>query len=57
MARMKKYRCTICSHVYDPAEGDPAADVPPGKAFEDLLDSWCCPECGASKADFEPIEE
>jgi rubredoxin len=53
----KKYRCTVCSHVYDPSEGDPAGGIPPGTAFEDLPDTWICPDCGASKADFELIQE
>jgi rubredoxin len=52
---MLKYQCAICGHVYDPAVGDPESDVPPGTPFEELLDSWVCPDCGASKADFEPF--
>lgn len=52
----KRYRCTICEHVYDPAEGDSANNIPPGTAFEDLPESWVCPECGAMKADYEPME-
>ena len=53
----KKYRCAICSHVYDPAEGDPDAKIPAGTAFANLPDDWCCPDCGATKADFEPIDD
>jgi rubredoxin len=53
----RKYRCMVCGHVYDPVEGDPAASVPPGTAFEDLPADWLCPDCGASKSDFEPMEE
>jgi rubredoxin len=52
----KRYRCQVCEHVYDPAEGDPAAGIPPGTAFEDLPEDWVCPDCGAMKADFEPME-
>ncbi len=52
-----KYRCTLCSHVYDPAEGDPASGIAPGTPFESLPDDWCCPECGAVKDDFEPLDE
>jgi rubredoxin len=52
---MKKYRCMICSHVYDPEEGDPATGVPPGTPFEHLSEDWTCPACGATKADFEPM--
>jgi rubredoxin len=53
---MKKYRCIMCSYIYDPAKGDPDNGVEPGTAFEDLPDSWVCPECGAGKDEFEPID-
>jgi rubredoxin len=56
-AKKKKYQCKVCGHVYDPAEGDPAAGVPPGTAFEDLPADWICPDCGAAKGEFEPMEE
>ncbi|MBL8263175.1 MAG: rubredoxin [Xanthomonadaceae bacterium] len=54
--RARKYRCNVCEHVYDPAEGDPEAGIPPGTPFESLPDTWSCPECGATKADFEAID-
>ena len=47
-----KYRCLLCSYVYDPAVGDPDNGVAPGTAFEDLPDDWVCPECGAGKEEF-----
>lgn len=53
----RRYRCTICEHVYDPAQGDPDSGTPPGTSFEDLPETWVCPDCGATKADFEPIED
>ncbi len=57
MERMnKRYICVVCNHIYDPALGDPDSGIPPGTAFENLPDSWSCPECGATKADFEPYE-
>lgn len=52
-----KYRCSVCSHVYDPAEGDPVSGIAPGTPFESLPDDWFCPDCGAMKADFEPMED
>ncbi len=52
---MKKYRCVICGYVYDPEQGED--DIPPGTSFDDLPDDWTCPVCGASKDDFEPVEE
>jgi len=53
---VKKYRCTVCDYVYDPAEGDEAADVPAGTPFEELPDGWLCPICGVGKDRFEPLE-
>ena len=54
---MKKYRCTVCEYIYDPALGDPENGIAPGTAFEDLPDGWICPGCGEGKWAFEPLEE
>ena len=54
---MKKYKCLMCSYVYDPVVGDVANGVAAGTAFEDLPDDWVCPDCGADKAEFEPVED
>jgi len=57
---MKKYVCSVCGYVYDPAAGDPDNGVSPGTAFEDLPDDWVCPECGVDgvgKEDFEESDE
>ncbi|WP_276538493.1 rubredoxin [Dehalobacterium formicoaceticum] len=53
---MKKYVCSVCGYVYDPAEGDPDSGVAPGTAFEDIPDDWVCPVCGVGKDQFE-VEE
>ena len=45
----KKYRCEVCGYIYDPAQGDELADVPPDTPFEDLPDGWVCRICGAGK--------
>mgnify|MGYP001142054552 CR=1 FL=1 len=55
--KMKKYKCLMCGYIYDPAEGDPDNDIEPGTAFDDLPDYWVCPDCGAGKDEFEPLEE
>lgn len=52
---MKKYKCTNCGYIYDPAMGDPDGDIPPGTAFEDLPADWVCPDCGAAKSRFVPL--
>lgn len=56
MTAMKKYRCVICDHIYDPAVGDAGAGIAPGTPFESLPADWICPDCGATKDDFEPMD-
>jgi rubredoxin len=53
---MKKWQCSICGYVYDPVVGDPENGIKAGTAFEDLPDSWVCPDCGVSKDMFEPMD-
>ncbi|MFC2099442.1 rubredoxin [Candidatus Bipolaricaulota bacterium] len=52
---MDKWECTVCGYIYDPAVGDPSTGIKSRTAFEDLPDSWTCPDCGASKDLFEQI--
>jgi len=49
---MKKFKCTVCGHVYDPKEGDPDSGIPPGTAFSDIPYGWVCPICGVGKEDY-----
>lgn len=53
---MKKFRCKICGHIYDPVLGDPMQNIPAGTAFEDLPSNWRCPVCGVGKDDFEEMD-
>jgi rubredoxin len=53
---MKKWRCLICDFVYDEAVGMPADGIAPGTRWDDVPDTWTCPDCGASKADFQMVE-
>ena len=50
---MKKYRCTVCGYVYDPAIGDPDGGIPAGTPFEKIPADWVCPVCGVDKSKFE----
>lgn len=52
---MKKWECTVCGYVYDPAIGDPDNGIAPETAFEDLPEDWVCPECGVGKDMFQPL--
>ncbi len=54
---MRRYQCRFCSHVYDEELGDPDGGIAPGTKWEDVPDSWMCPECGAEKCDYDLIEE
>ena len=51
---MQSWKCTICQYVYDPADGDPANEIPEGVSFEELLEAWSCPVCKAGKSFFIP---
>jgi rubredoxin len=53
---MKKYECTVCGYVYDPANGDPESGVAAGTPFEKLPENWVCPVCGAAKDQFKALD-
>ena len=55
--RQMKYECLRCGWIYDPAEGDPDGGIRPGTPFKDIPNSWKCPVCGATKADFAEYPE
>ena len=49
---MAQWMCTPCGYIYDEAVGMPEDDTPPGTPFEAIPDTWRCPDCGVTKADF-----
>lgn len=53
---MKKWRCELCGHIYDPKIGDPEHGIPPGIDLDDLPDDWHCPVCGVDKSSFVPVD-
>ena len=53
---MGKYICDICSYVYEPGMGDPDNGVEAGTPFDEIDDSWVCPECGVGKDNFSPLD-
>ena len=52
----KKLECIVCGFVYDEAAGWPEEGFAPGTRWTAIPDDWCCPDCGAAKADFEMVE-
>jgi rubredoxin len=53
---MKKYVCSVCGYVYNPADGDSDSGIAAGTSFEDLPEDWVCPVCGAGKDAFEVLD-
>jgi rubredoxin len=53
--KMEKWECQVCGYIYDPEQGDPDNGIEASTSFEDLPDDWVCPECGASKDEFEAV--
>ena len=52
----KTWQCGTCGYIYDEAEGLPGEGFPPGTRWADIPDTWVCPDCGMSKAQFEMVE-
>ena len=52
----RNWMCIICGWVYEEAHGSPEDGIAPGTRWEDVPEDWACPDCGASKDDFEMIE-
>jgi len=44
--------CEICWEVYEPADGDPQWQVPPGTPFGELSPRSSCPQCEGSAYQF-----
>ena len=52
----RQYMCVLCGYIYDEEQGCPEDGIEPGTCWDDVPVSWVCPECGATKDDFEMIE-
>lgn len=53
---MKTWQCIVCGYEYDESKGDPDHGIAPGTLWEDVPESWECPDCGVAKMDFEMVE-
>lgn len=52
----KTLMCLVCGWIYSEKEGAVDEGLQPGTRWEDIPDSWTCPECGVTKDDFTMIE-
>lgn len=53
---MKTWICLICGVIYNEAQGWPNDGIAAGTRWQDVPDSWTCPDCGATKAEFDMRE-
>ena len=53
---MEKYICVICGFIYDEQEGHEEDGIAPGTKWADVPEDWYCPDCGATKDDFEKMD-
>ncbi|HIE0125659.1 rubredoxin [Stenotrophomonas maltophilia] len=52
----RTWMCVVCGFLYSEAEGLPEEGIAPGTRWEDIPETWTCPDCGVTKADFEMVE-
>lgn len=55
-APFRTFMCVVCGFLYHEAEGWPADGIEAGTRWEDVPETWTCPDCGVTKSDFEMIE-
>ena len=53
----RKWICLVCDYIYDETKGIPEEGIAPGTTLAEIPDTWACPDCGVTKADFEPYED
>ncbi|HSW20949.1 MAG TPA: rubredoxin [Ramlibacter sp.] len=54
-AAATRWICVICGFVYDEALGLPEEGIAPATRWCDVPDAWGCPDCGATKAEFDMV--
>ncbi|MGB3392403.1 MAG: rubredoxin [Stenotrophomonas sp.] len=52
----RTWMCVVCGFIYSEADGLPEEGIAPGTRWADVPDTWTCPDCGATKDDFEMVE-
>ena len=54
--KLQVMSCKLCSFVYDQGEGYKPDQIRPDTPWEEIPESWTCPDCGAPKREFEEID-
>jgi rubredoxin len=55
-AAFKTWQCVLCAFVYDEQAGLSEEGIAPGTRWEDVPQTWGCPDCSATKGEFQMIE-
>ncbi|AVJ34415.1 rubredoxin [Stenotrophomonas indicatrix] len=53
---LRTWMCVVCGFLYREADGLPEEGIAPGTRWEDIPETWTCPDCGVTKDDFEMVE-
>lgn len=51
-----KYQCTNCKWIYEVEFGYPQGSIAPGTLWNDVPETWVCPQCSATKDQFVEVE-
>ena len=54
---MAIYVCALCGYRYRVEKGDVENGIEPETEFDEIPEDWVCPLCGASKDDFEAVDD
>ena len=49
----RTWMCVVCGFMYDEAVGIPEEGIAACTRWEDVPETWTCPDCGVTKDDFE----
>jgi rubredoxin len=55
-APFRTFMCDVCGFHNNEAEGWPSDGIAAGTRWEDVPETWTCPDCGVTKSDFEMVE-
>ena len=51
----RTWMCVVCGFLSEEAQGLPEEGIPAGTRWEDVPETWVCPDCGVTKDDFEMV--
>jgi rubredoxin len=50
------YEKAVCGFIYNESDGWPDDGWAAGTRWADVPETWMCPDCGVTKADFQMME-